>query len=53
MPRVLLTVLVLLAAMASYLAGAQGASVALLVLGGVLETWFWVRAWRGSDARSA
>jgi purine-cytosine permease-like protein len=53
MPRVLFTLLILLAAMASYLAGAQGASLALLLLGGVLEGWFWVRAWRGGDARSA
>jgi hypothetical protein len=52
MPRVLLTVLILAIAMALYLAGASGPSVALLVLGGTFEAWFWVRAWRGLGSRA-
>jgi hypothetical protein len=44
----LLTMLILLAAIALYAIGMGGGGSALLVAGAILELWFWVRAMRGS-----
>ena len=52
MPRITVTVLILLVAMALYVAGWSAPSLALLVLGGAFEAWFWLRALRGPGARS-
>ena len=40
------TVALLLAALGFYAAGMSGGGMALLLLGGGLELWFWVRAMR-------
>ncbi len=44
----LLTMLILLAALALYAIGMNGGGSALLAAGAALELWFWVRAMRGS-----
>jgi hypothetical protein len=43
----LLTMLILLAAIALYAIGMGGGGSALLAAGAVLDLWFWVRAMRG------
>jgi hypothetical protein len=44
------TVLILVLAMALYAGGWSKPSMALLLLGGAAELWFWVRAVRGRQA---
>ena len=51
MKRHVLTLLILVAALAAYIVGfRQGAGV-LIGLGCALELWFWVRAARASDPK--
>jgi len=42
-----LTILILLAALACYGAGFDGAGLAFFFAGAVLELWFWIRAVQG------
>jgi len=49
MKHVILTVLLLLAAMGCYIAGYELNAFALLAAGGALELWFWVRALRSGS----
>ncbi|MCZ8158482.1 MAG: hypothetical protein O9256_01070 [Rhizobiaceae bacterium] len=44
------TVLILVLAMALYAGGLSKPSMALLLLGGAAELWFWVRAVRGPQS---
>ncbi len=44
MKRHLLTLLILIAAIASYLVGFESSAFVFIVLGGALELWFWIRA---------
>ena len=51
----LLTAALLLAALALYVAGLNGAGLGALLAGGALELWFWVRVVRSTrkpEARS-
>jgi hypothetical protein len=43
----IVTVLILVLAVALYAGGWSKSSVALLLMGGAAELWFWVRAIRG------
>ena len=47
------TVAILLAALGFYAAGMSGGGMALLLLGGGLELWFWVRAMRSLKSSSS
>lgn len=44
MKRHVLTLLILAAAVGAYVVGFKASAGAFLVLGGILELWFWLRA---------
>ena len=49
MKRYLLTALILVAAVCSYVVGFENSAFTFIVLGCALELWFWVRALRSSE----
>ena len=52
MKHVVVTVFILLAAMSCYLLGYVNSAMSLIVLGCVLEAWFWIRALRSEPKQA-
>jgi hypothetical protein len=53
MKRHLLTLLILILALGFYAIGSETSAVGALVIGGILEIWFWVRTLRGAPPENS